>query len=273
MKETIYLVTVATESTGYYPILVESAKKNGFNLVVLGYNEIWKGFSWKIILMKDFLERIDEKSIVIFVDAYDVFVNNNVDILLQRFKEEDAEILLSIDNLSNINMIHTYLYKKIFKPFTLYEEQYNLNSGLYMGYAYALKEMLFNICDNCENHMDDQVLFRNLCTKNEFLSKYRIKFNTNRNIFNNCFGDVFDGNKVNIPKDESSVFVHAPGNGNMDTIIQNQGYDFELKKERNYIYCLIKNYSLFFIEEIILVIIIIVFLIYLIRNLILHPQP
>ena len=36
----IKLVTVATQSERYFPILVESCKKHGADLVVLGYYEI-----------------------------------------------------------------------------------------------------------------------------------------------------------------------------------------------------------------------------------------
>jgi hypothetical protein len=41
------IITVATNSKYYFPYLKESIKRNGGELVVLGYNEEWTGFSLK----------------------------------------------------------------------------------------------------------------------------------------------------------------------------------------------------------------------------------
>ena len=37
------IITVATSIDGYYNILVESAKKHGYELITLGMDEKWTG--------------------------------------------------------------------------------------------------------------------------------------------------------------------------------------------------------------------------------------
>lgn len=52
----LHIVTVATESKYYFPYLVESCKKYGKELEVLGYGEKWKGFNWRFKLMIEYLK-------------------------------------------------------------------------------------------------------------------------------------------------------------------------------------------------------------------------
>jgi hypothetical protein len=68
----IHIVTVATESKYYFPYLVESCKKHGLNLEVLGFGEKWTGFNMRFRLMTDYLKQLPENDIVCFVDGYDV---------------------------------------------------------------------------------------------------------------------------------------------------------------------------------------------------------
>ena len=45
------LITVATHNDGYFKWLKESCKRYNYDLVILGYNEKWKGFNWRLELM------------------------------------------------------------------------------------------------------------------------------------------------------------------------------------------------------------------------------
>jgi len=54
----LHIVTVATESKYYFPYLVESCKKHGKSLEVLGKGETWKGFNWRYKKMMIYLQTI-----------------------------------------------------------------------------------------------------------------------------------------------------------------------------------------------------------------------
>ena len=70
----MHIVTVANKNDGYLNYLIESCKRNGGELEVLGWNQEWKGFMWKISLMIEYLNGLDDDDIVCFVDGYDVII-------------------------------------------------------------------------------------------------------------------------------------------------------------------------------------------------------
>jgi hypothetical protein len=49
----VKIITVATKSDYYFPYLKESIKRNGSELIVLGYNEVWQGFNWRFSYSRD----------------------------------------------------------------------------------------------------------------------------------------------------------------------------------------------------------------------------
>jgi len=51
---------------------------HGKTLHILGYDEKWKGFTWKYKLMKEFIQNLSDDEILVFMDGYDVlFISNN----------------------------------------------------------------------------------------------------------------------------------------------------------------------------------------------------
>ena len=74
----LHIVTVATDSQYYFPYLVESCKRNGKELEVLGMGEVWQGFNWKYVKMMEYLKTLPTDDIVCFVDGYDVVCCRNL---------------------------------------------------------------------------------------------------------------------------------------------------------------------------------------------------
>ena len=73
----LHIVTVATHSKFYFPYLIESCKRNGSELVILGYGEKWKGFTWRFKLVIEYLKKLNKNDIVCFIDGYDVISSRN----------------------------------------------------------------------------------------------------------------------------------------------------------------------------------------------------
>ena len=93
------VITVATKKTRTYQQLIRSARVNGIPLKTLGMGEIWKGFGHKLLLVREELERHKDASdrIILFVDAYDVLINDGVEQILQRFQKFDARVVFSAE--------------------------------------------------------------------------------------------------------------------------------------------------------------------------------
>jgi uncharacterized LabA/DUF88 family protein len=74
----LHLVTVATHKDGYFDYLVESCKRNGKDVKVLGYEEKWQGFNWRFTLILDYLKKLNKNDIVCVIDGYDVLCTRNL---------------------------------------------------------------------------------------------------------------------------------------------------------------------------------------------------
>jgi hypothetical protein len=229
----IYALTVATHNDGYYNALTESCKRNNINLITLGFGLKWQGFSWRFLLVKEYIETLNDDDIVIFLDAYDVFAINNIDVIEERFKSFNSPIVLSTEKYI---MNHTKIgYQALFR----YCDKAYVNSGLYMGYVHGIKKLYKNICEkyNCKDsafsNLDDQKILIQVCKDDDFV-KENIKFDYDSIIFYNItygeppfFKDNMDehqciirNNQINNKKyNYSPCFIHGPGNINMDKII------------------------------------------------------
>ncbi len=69
----LYIVTVGTDISGYYNILIKSCKRLSLNIINLGLNKKWSGLTMKYSLLKEYLQKLDNNDVVLFIDAYDVF--------------------------------------------------------------------------------------------------------------------------------------------------------------------------------------------------------
>ena len=165
------VICVATEKNGYYNSLEESARRYNFELITLGLGMKWGGFTMKFDLMNKYLQKLKDDDIVLFIDAYDVFINNNSRNLTEVFKQFNKPILFSSEftnpNHSNIFVLEHIVFKKCKNTI--------INSGCYMGYVHALKELFNLVCkvNDCTNHkLDDQKILNQLCNSHsDFFNK------------------------------------------------------------------------------------------------------
>jgi len=241
---TFHLITCCTENKGYFSALQESAKRNGFDLKVLGWGKKWTGFTFKITHIKEYIKTLPDSDIVLFVDAYDVLIIKPKHVIKQRFLNTGAKILIGKDG-ERLNIFHDMLYRKIFKSC----KSKFINAGVYIGFVKELKEMFDNICNKtgCNETDDDQKLLIDFCNSNE-KNPYFVIDGT-KSIIYNTFKCVLDD--VNL----DTCILHAPGNANLSNIIKKNGYSLEIRDVRpmhKYLLNNVKNYYKFFIKEILL---------------------
>jgi hypothetical protein len=274
------VVTVATNADRYFNSLVDSAKKNNIELIVLGFGQKWQGFVWKFILMIDYLKNADPNEIILFIDAYDViFIQDGKNIenkFLEIKKRADFKILFGIDQIPS-NYIHKYMYNKVFNST---KNPNRINTGVYMGYAKDIYDILYNIhINNTTKETDDQILIIKEASKNPD----KFYFDTKHEIVINLLGDIFTGN-VDLKKDNIEIvynnnkpylkdnkynttpmILHAPGNGNIDDIIIKFNYKLTTKYNISkilYYKSLLKNFGKYFIPELTLISIILFIICY-----------
>jgi hypothetical protein len=187
------LVTVATESQGYFPVLLESCERLGYRmanqhhhqsvmsssseLVILGWGEKWRGYAWRMKLVIDYLDSLmvsgggaggssshgsSGDEVVCFIDAYDVVMLQPPSVLEQRFRATGKEIVVALDR----NPIPAAELLSRFKFGTCGSTR--INGGTYVGYASSIRRMLAEICseyDCSDRKVNDQAILTRYCAK------------------------------------------------------------------------------------------------------------
>ena len=88
MKKKLKNIVFATQKNiGYYKILEESCKKNNIELITLGHNKKWNGFTMRLAHWLDYLKTLDNNEIVMINDAYDVIILENGSKIISKFKK------------------------------------------------------------------------------------------------------------------------------------------------------------------------------------------
>ena len=218
----LHVVTVATESKYYFPYLIESCKKNGKELELLGMGKKWEGYNWRFTLMIDYLNTLPKEDIVCFVDGYDVLCTRDLNELVPKFKEiqkrTNCKIIVGDDSK---NGKYTY-FPSCFNK--------NINAGTYIGYVKDIIEVVTNIYTiNSKNDSDDQHLMIQYCQKNPnifYVDEPSELFLTLIYSLQEVDQYVEIKNGVLTYNNIQPFFIHAAGNGYLDTIITKLGYEY-----------------------------------------------
>jgi len=235
----LHIVTVATESKYYFPYLIESCKRHGKELEILGYGEKWKGFNWRFKLMIEYLKKLPQNDIVCFVDGYDVLCVRDLDEMKKVFLEirnkTGCEMVIGINEFDTNNYIYnfgSYYY------FGKCNNSY-INAGAYIGYANDLLKIMNEIIQiNNKDDADDQVLITEYCNK----SNTNIYIDNNGILFVTLFHplceideyfEISEDTKVVSYKSNRPFFIHANTYGYLDGIIKKLGYSMESNKIKN----------------------------------------
>ena len=219
----LHIVTVATEPKYYFPYLIESCKKHGQELEVLGYGEKWQGFNHKFQLMITYLKQLPQDDIVCFVDGYDVLCVRNLDELKHDFiaatKKHKCKIIVAQDKHTNyfFDFIHPFIFGTC--------KDLYLNSGTYIGYVRDLLDIITTIYKkNPDKSKDDQKLLTEYCKKNEhqfYIDEKNEYFFTQVTFLSEIDDYITVKNKdVVIVNNMMPFFIHVP-HGYLDNLIIN----------------------------------------------------
>jgi hypothetical protein len=238
------LVTVATHSERYFPYLKESAQKNGHSLVILGWGEKWKGFTWKFHLMREYLDSVPDSELVCFVDGYDVIILQRPERIEQKFQEltrgNPNQILISRETFPEDIVGNTYVYALQSSVFQKCNNEF-LNTGTYMGSAKTLRGLFQELCNefDCKADKDDQILLQEFCqlhssqfTTDTKSSVFLVLNDTLRSLKVGQNGLTMKNGAIQYHEETPCIF-HAPGNTDMDDVVQKLGYDPSLFSGKN----------------------------------------
>ena len=150
----VHVLTVGTDQSKMWA-LEQSAKAHGITYLNLGRQATWMGGTMesqgggqKINLVRNHLDSLHDWDVVLFVDGYDVIINDTLPTILERYKDMGADIIFAAEK-------NCWPVSEITEAFPESQTPYRfLNSGVYMGKVSSLKEF-FN--HPIKNNEDDQL--------------------------------------------------------------------------------------------------------------------
>lgn len=180
MNINVNVITVATDENKLN-YLNTSCNKFGIRFTNLGSGVEWSGGDMtgpgggqKINLVLDYVKTLPADTIVLFMDGYDVFVNDDLHTIVERFLGFKSDILFAAEKVC-------WPDRTIAPFFNESETDYKyLNSGLYMGYA---SSVLSFIEDYIPNGEDDQLFLQKKYIINKLDRKINVKLDTENYIF------------------------------------------------------------------------------------------
>lgn len=86
----VHVVTYATHAEGMYNDLVDDLKSNDLSLIVVGWNEQWRGYIEKLKAIEKAVAKLPPNDLVIVIDAFDTRMVRGVtaDDILEVYKTE-----------------------------------------------------------------------------------------------------------------------------------------------------------------------------------------
>ncbi|CRG96847.1 procollagen lysine 5-dioxygenase, putative [Plasmodium gallinaceum] len=198
----LHVLTFATHEQGYFKTLKESCKNLNINLKVLGMGEKWKGFIWKLIKVKEYLNLCDDNDLILFVDGFDTFFVQPANVIIERYiiNYDNFFVCTSESTLSTnsrflkfIEKMHLIFHDSIFKNndntdwdslnikkkyenFTFFYNNLNLlNSGGWISNVFLAKKILQYIPSFIDN---DQVFLTNLYLDSNYILKLKGKISS-----------------------------------------------------------------------------------------------
>lgn len=179
MQEKVHVLTVATDESKM-SYLQNSANKFGIELVNIGKGVEWEGGTMqgpggghKLTLVREYVSKLPVNDIVLFVDGYDVFINDELETIVERFKGFSCDVLFAAEKTCWPNNGLASFFKS--------ETEYKyLNSGCYIGYAGTILALTSDYIRNSE---DDQLFLQKKFIEYSFNHKDRLKLDTENYVF------------------------------------------------------------------------------------------
>jgi len=197
-------------------------------LEVLGFGETFEGLNWKNKKMIDYLKTKGYRDLVCFIDGFDVISIRNLQQLESTYQEIQAQTGCKIAVAEDIRIPVLDWFATLY--FGTCKNR-SINSGTYIGYAPDLLSVIeATYALNPTNDMSDQISLTNYCKQDPDA----FYIDTDAKLFLTLLYPLQDlrphvkiQDKVVTYKGEQPFFVHAPGYGFLDTILQDLGYSID----------------------------------------------
>lgn len=146
---------------------------------------IGKGFGYKIILLRMFLDECQDDDVVLFTDAHDVYLTGSHEDILAQYWSMNTDIVFAAEK-------NCWPVKSLETQYSTHNDKYiqykYLNSGAFIGKARALREWMDQNFHNVSGATDDQLWYTQLYLRDQ----KRVKLDTRCEIFQCLYLAMYD---------------------------------------------------------------------------------
>lgn len=249
----LHVAAVATHLERYMPLLVDSCRRLNVNLKVMGWGEKLTGFAFRLQKTLDWVETLPPNDVVLLIDAFDVILLQDAQVILKKFYSSGAQMILSKDG-DHPNGVIDFFIKHVFRPVG----NTRINIGGYIGYAGYIKDLMVALKqfgDGFSSKENDQELLARYLGQNKQLIGGEIIIDEHSDLFLTLYGgdrwwpgknsykleqhanelQISDDRTIHyLPTDSWPCVVHFPANGNADELLQKLGYKLPTGVDKNY---------------------------------------
>lgn len=170
-NSSLQIVTVATQVDERIEVLRNSCIENKLSLTILGEGETWTSYLLKLRLFLNHLKKQSPDQLVIFVDAFDVYIDATEKELIHSFESFQSNIVFAAE--SNFIFKDSSLKYYYWKYYPRKHKLYNyLNSGTFIGKTKHLISMIEEISNAYNLDLLDDETMRKLNCDQTLFSRY-----------------------------------------------------------------------------------------------------
>jgi len=177
----------------------------------IGLNKPWKGFIDRLLVVRRYLATLPDTDIVCFTDAYDAVILNP-DTILPTFLSLNTDILFSAET-------SCYPWAHVASMYPPSPTKYRyLNAGGYIGYVWALKQILADTNAIQQSPCDQGFLTYVFLQKQTNQTPIHMKLDINATLFQTAYAvpwsdfQVRNGVFHNIVQNTTPSIIHYNGN-------------------------------------------------------------
>ena len=243
----VHAITVGTDESKCSK-LYESASYSNIEFTNIGKDVIWhggemekgKGGGQKINLLREHLKTLPNDDVVLFCDAYDVFLNSKIEEFAARYLGFKKKVVFAAESSCwPDDTLAASMEELILSQFGGYDTPYKyLNSGIFMGRVSELKRI---VGTKIKNDGDDQLYYQ----KKWLSEKYDMIIDTDNYMFQCHEQEVRKGDNGMLYNPRTQCFnLCYHGNGGEDAKTKfNQLYSSLYASSSPIVYIPTHNYT------------------------------
>lgn len=222
----LHVCTVASYKSKGLHQLLGSCERNHIKIDILGMGLPYNGNSEKLIYVREYVKNLPNDDIVLFVDAFDVLFLEGKDAILRKFFTMKKPFVISVEKTCAP-------YKQLADQFPESPTSFRyLNSGTYIGYVWAIKDILDDLGEIKHNVRSDQgiLTMHYLAHPEKYFFDYYCEL----------FLPVMDVKEAELLVDVNNFAVKCLETGRNTSIIHGNGQRGRILYQRLYDYLFLK---------------------------------